>query len=234
VVFATGFVEPIFYLLSIGVGVAVLVGQIALPNGRLVSYQEFVAPAMLAAAAMNGALMEVTFNCVFRMRYSKLYDSILATPMRPRDVARGEVTWALLRGGLYSAGFIVVMVAMGLGRTWWTALTLLATLAIGYCFAGIGLFAGTLMRGWQDFDLLQILILPLFLFSGTFYPLSAYPAWLASVVAWTPLAQGVQLTRGLTTGTPTAAMVVNVIYLLGIGSWGLLMASRRVTKVLQP
>lgn len=233
-IFSTGFFEPVFYLLSIGVGVAVLAGAMTLPDGRAVSYQEFVAPAMLAAAAMNGALMEVTFNCVFRMRYSKLYDSILATPMRPWDVARGEVTWALLRGGIYSAGFIVVMVALGLGRSWWTLLALPAALLIGYCFAGIGLFAGTLMRGWQDFDLLQILILPLFLFSGTFYPLSAYPAWLSATVAWTPLAQGVELTRGLTTGTPGAPMVGNVIYLLALGSLGLYLASRRVTKVLQP
>jgi lipooligosaccharide transport system permease protein len=234
IVFATGFLEPIFYLLSIGVGVAVLVGELTLPNGDLVSYQEFVAPAMLAAAAMNGALMEVTFNCVFRMRYSKLYDSILATPMRPWDVARGEVTWALLRGGLYSAAFIIVMVVLGLGRTGWTWLALPAALLIGYCFAGIGLFVGTLMRGWQDFDLLQIVILPLFLFSGTFYPLSAYPDWLAAVVTWTPLAQGVHLTRALTTGSPDLSTLVNVVYLLLFGSVGLLLASRRVTKVLQP
>ncbi len=234
VVFATGFVEPIFYLLSIGVGVAVLVGELPLPNGRLVPYQEFVAPAMLAAAAMNGALMEVTINCVFRMRYSKLYDAVLATPMRPWDVARGEVTWALLRGGLYSAAFIVVMVALGLGHTGWTWLALPASLLIGYCFAGIGLFVGTLMRGWQDFDLLQIVILPLFLFSGTFYPLSAYPGWLAAVVQWTPLAQAVHLTRALTTGSPDVLTLVNVVYLLVLGSVGMFLASRRVTKVLQP
>jgi len=233
-VFSTGFFEPVFYLLSIGVGVAVLAGTMPLPDGRPVSYQEFVAPAMLAAAAMNGALMEVTFNCVFRMRYSKLYDSILATPMRPWDVARGEVTWALLRGGIYSAGFVAVMVALGLGRSWWTFLALPATLLIGYCFAGVGLLAGTHMRGWQDFDLLQILILPLFLFSGTFYPLSAYPAWLATIVAWTPLAQGVELTRGLTTGSPGLSMVTNVAYLLALGSLGLYLASRRVATVLQP
>lgn len=233
-VFSTGFFEPVFYLLSIGAGVAVLTGAMTLPDGRPVSYQEFVAPAMLAAAAMNGALMEVTFNCVFRMRYSKLYDSILATPMRPWDVARGEVTWALLRGGIYSAGFIAVMVVLGLGRSWWTVLALPATLLIGFCFAGIGLLAGTYMRGWQDFDLLQILILPLFLFSGTFYPLSAYPSWLAGIIAWTPLAQGVELTRGLTTGSPAPPMVINVVYLLALGSLGLYLASRRVTKVLQP
>lgn len=233
-VFSTGFFEPVFYLLSIGVGVAVLAGAMTLPDGREVSYQEFVAPAMLSAAAMNGALMEVTFNCVFRMRYSKLYDSILATPMRPWDVARGEVTWALLRGGIYSAGFLAVMVALGYGRSWWTLAALPATLLIGYCFAGIGLWAGTLMRGWQDFDLLQILILPLFLFSGTFYPLSAYPRWLADLVSWTPLAQGVALTRGLTTGSPSPPMVINVVYLLALGSLGLYLASRRVSKVLQP
>jgi lipooligosaccharide transport system permease protein len=234
IVFATGFLEPVFYLLSIGVGVAVLVGRVPLPDGRSVSYQEYVAPAMLAAAAMNGALMEVTFNCVFRMRYSKLYDSILATPMRPWDVASGEVTWALIRGGLYSTAFILVMVILGLGRSRWTVLAVPAALIVGYCFAGIGLLAGTLMRGWQDFDLLQIVILPLFLFSGTFYPLSAYPRWLSSIIGWTPLAQGVQLARGLTTGTPSSSMLINVVYLLLLGSLGLYLASRRVTRVLQP
>jgi lipooligosaccharide transport system permease protein len=109
-----------------------------------------------------------------------------------------------------------------------------AALIVGYCFAGVGLLAGTFMRGWQDFDLLQIVILPLFLFSGTFYPLSAYPPWLSSIIAWTPLAQGVQLTRGLTTGMPSATMVINVAYLLTLGSLGLYLASRRVTRVLQP
>jgi lipooligosaccharide transport system permease protein len=109
-----------------------------------------------------------------------------------------------------------------------------ATLLVGDCFAGVGLLAGTYMRGWQDFDLLQILILPLFLFSGTFYPVSAYPSWLADLVVWTPLAQGVELTRGLTTGSPGTFMVGNVVYLLALGTLGLYLASRRVTRVLQP
>jgi lipooligosaccharide transport system permease protein len=233
-VFATGFLEPVFYLLSIGVGVAVLVGGLPLPNGRVVSYAEFVAPAMLASAAMNGALLEVTFNCVFRMRYSKLYESVLSTPMRPWDVAGGEVTWALLRGGLYSAAFIVIMVALGIGRSWWTVLALPAALLIGFCFAGIGLLVGTLLRGWQDFDLLQIVILPLFLFSGTFFPLDGYPRWFAAIVEWTPLAQAVHLTRALTTGTPDLSILVNVGYLLVLGALGMYGASRRVQRVLQP
>lgn len=167
------------------------------------------------------------------MRYSKLYDSILATPMRPWDVARGEVTWALARGGLYSAAF-VMMVALGLGHTWWTLLALPAAILIGYCFAGIGLLVGTLMRGWQDFDLLQIMILPLFLFSGTFDPLDAYPAWLAAIVQRTPLARGAHLTRALTTGTPDASVLINICYLLILGSIGMYVASRRVSRVLQP
>lgn len=233
-VFATGFLEPVFYLLSIGVGVAVLVGGLPLPNGRVVSYAEFVAPAMLASAAMNGALLEVTFNCVFRMRYSKLYESVLSTPMRPWDVARGEVTWALLRGGLYSAAFIAIMVALGIGRSWWTVLALPVALLIGFCFAGIGLLVGTLLRGWQDFDLLQIVILPLFLFSGTFFPLDGYPRWFAAIVEWTPLAQAVHLTLALTTGTPDLSILVNIGYLLVLGALGMYGASRRVQRVLQP
>jgi lipooligosaccharide transport system permease protein len=130
-VFFTGLLEPVFYLLSIGVGVSGLVGQFTLSDGTRVGYVEFVAPAMLAASAMNGAIFDSTYNIFFRLKYEKLYDAMLSTPMRPTDIARGEVTWALLRGAIYSAAFIVVMVAMGLVHSWWMLLALPGTLVLG-------------------------------------------------------------------------------------------------------
>ena len=117
-VFASGFLEPVLYLFSIGIGVAGLVGSFRLADGTVIGYTDFVAPAMLAASAMNGALFDSTFGLFFRMKYAKLYDVVLATPLRPWDVATGEITWAQLRGTAYSAGFVIVMVAMGLTSSW--------------------------------------------------------------------------------------------------------------------
>jgi lipooligosaccharide transport system permease protein len=228
VVFVTGMLEPILYLLSIGVGVGALVGQFTLANGTTVGYVEFVAPAMLAASAMNGALFDATYNIFFRMKYEKLYDAMLATPLRPYDVARGEITWALLRGACYSLVFIVVMVVMGLVRSWWMIAALPATALVGYAFAGAGMALTTWMRSWQDFDFVQLAIMPMFLFSATFYPLSTYPPGLQVVVRCTPLYQGVALLRGMALGDLGWGSVVNVLYLAVMGTVGLVVASRRL------
>jgi lipooligosaccharide transport system permease protein len=232
VVFLTGMLEPIFYLLSIGVGVGGLVGDFTLAGGRTVGYVEFVAPAMLAASAMNGALFDSTYNIFFRMKYAKLYDAMLATPLNPFDVARGEITWALLRGAAYSAVFIVVMVVMGLVQSWWMLLALPATSLIGFGFAGAGMALTTWMRSWQDFEFVQLAIVPMFLFSATFYPLSAYPDAVQTFVRWTPLYQGVVLCRGMALGTMGWAAVIAVAYLTALGLLGVYVASRRLGTLL--
>ncbi|MGI8433821.1 MAG: ABC transporter permease [Nocardioidaceae bacterium] len=231
VVFLTGMLEPVLYLLSIGVGVGGLVGDFTV-DGTRVGYVEFVAPAMLASAAMNGALFDATFNIFFRMKYAKLYDAMLATPLRPTDVARGEITWALLRGACYSAAFIVVMVAIGLVSSWWMLLALPATMLIGYAFAGTGMALTTWMRTWQDFEFITLAIAPMFLFSATFFPLSTYPGLVQLVVRWTPLYQGVLLCRDLALGTVGWNSLAAAGYLAAMGSVGLLVASRRVATLL--
>ncbi len=232
VVFLTGMLEPILYLLSIGIGVGGLVGDFQLGSGRSVSYVEFVAPAMLAASAMNGALFDATYNIFFRMKYAKLYDAMLATPLTPGDVARGEITWALLRGAAYSAVFIVVMVAMGLVHSWWMLLALPATLLIGFGFAGAGMALTTWMRSWQDFEFVQLAVMPMFLFSATFYPLATYPDAVQELVRWTPLYQGVTLCRGMALGSMGWEALTAVVYLAAMGLVGVYVASRRLGTLL--
>ncbi len=136
-VFLTGFVEPVLYLFSIGVGVGQLIHGFEL-NGRTVTYAAFVAPGMLAASAMNGALLDSTFGIFFKLSYDKLYEGMLATPMRPLDIARGELAWSLMRASVYSAGFLVVMAAMGLVPSWLAVLAWPATWLIGFAFSGAG------------------------------------------------------------------------------------------------
>ncbi|MGD0343767.1 MAG: ABC transporter permease, partial [Acidimicrobiales bacterium] len=112
IIFVSGFFEPFFYLLSIGVGLNKLVGALRIGNA-LVAYTAYVAPGLLASSAMNGALFDATFNMFFRLKIAKTYDTMLSTPLGPADVALGELGWSLIRGSTYSGVFIVVMAGFG-------------------------------------------------------------------------------------------------------------------------
>ena len=229
--FLTGFLEPVFYLFSIGIGVGALVQGFEF-NGEPISYAAFVAPGMLAVSAFNGALMDSTFNVFFKLKYDKLYDQMLATPLTTDDIARGEITWGQLRGASYSAAFLLVMAAMGLVGSWWAVLALPAALLIGFAFSAVCMALTTWMTSWQDFDKITLAQLPMFLFSATFFPLTVFPGWLQWVVEATPLYRGVVLCRELTTGSITWASAVSVVYLLAMGLVGLAVVRRRLDALL--
>lgn len=228
----SGFVEPLFYLLSIGVGVGALVGDLTLPGGEVVTYAAFVAPAMLASSAMTGALSETTFNFFGKMKYMKLYDGVIATPVQPFEIALGELGWAMLRGGAYSAAFLLVMVAMDLTTAARALLAFPAAVLVGFAFGALGMTVSTFMRSWQDFDLMGSAQFTLFLFSGTFVPAEACPSLLRWVVEVTPLYRAVHLIRGVSVGTAGWAWVLDVLYLLAVLAVGLLVASRRMGRLL--
>lgn len=232
VIFFSGFGEPVFYLLAIGVGVGHLVGGVTGPGGRPVTYSDFVAPALLASSAMTGAISDSTYNVFFRLKYARLYDAVLATPMRAAEVALGEIGWALIRGGLYAAAFSIVLLAMGLLQSAWSVLLIPAALLTGFAFAGAGMAATTFMRSWQDFDYVTVATLPLFLFSTTFYPLGVYPRALQIVVECTPLYQAVTLTRGLALGVVGPDLLWHAAYLAALGVTGLFIAGRRIGRLL--
>jgi lipooligosaccharide transport system permease protein len=232
IVFLSGFFEPLFYLASIGFGLGALIGTVNGPGGQPISYQLFVAPALLATAAMNGAIAEGTFNFFFKLRYNKTFDSILSTPMSPGDVAVGELTWALIRGGIYAIAFLIVMALLGLIVSPLVIFAVPGALLIGFAFGAVGMAATSFMRTWQDFDLIQLVILPLFLFSGTFYPIDAYPPGIQTIVQLTPLYQGVDLLRQLVVGYVDWTALVHVVYLSVMGIVGLVVVSRRLDKLL--
>jgi lipooligosaccharide transport system permease protein len=228
----SGLFEPVLFLLSIGVGVGGLIGDIALPDGRVLSYAEFVAPAMLAASAMNGALAETTYNFFGKIKYWKLYDAILATPVRPVEIALGELSWAMLRGSLYSAAFLVLMVAMDLTGVGRAVAIFPAAVLVGFTFGALGMAVSTFFRSWQDFDVVSSAQFALFLFSGTFVPAESYPAVLRWLVEITPLYQSVLLIRGISVGTLGWAQVVAVAYLLVVLAGALTLAARRMERAL--
>ncbi len=234
----SGFFEPLFYLFSMGFGVGALIGNVPLGNGQSVSYAVFVAPALLASSAMNGAIYETSNNFFYKLKYAKLYDAVISTPMSLGDVALGEVMWALMRGSLYAIGFLAVIVVLGAGGLGLLSsplglLAFPAAMVVGFGFAGAGLAATTFVRKWRDFDYLQLAIMPMFLFSGTFYPIESYPPALQAFVQCTPLYRGVHLIRALTTGTPDVSLLIDVAYLVALGAIGLAITSRRLVKLLQ-
>jgi lipooligosaccharide transport system permease protein len=228
----SGFFESLFYLFAMGVGFGGLVGEVTGPGGQSMSYAAFVAPALLAASAMNGAVYDSTFNIFFKFKYAKLYDAMLSTPLGPFDVAVGEIAWALIRGGIYATGFLSVAAVLGLISSPWAILALPAALLVALGFAAVGMACTTFMRSWQDFDLVQLVLLPLFLFSATFYPLEVYPAGLQVVVRISPLYNAVELMRGLCSGVLQWSMLLNLAYFVVMAVAGMVVAGRRLGKLL--
>jgi lipooligosaccharide transport system permease protein len=143
------------------------------------------------------------------------------------------VTWALIRGGIYAIGFIVVMALLGLVSSPTAILAAPASLLIGFAAAGLGCAATSFVRKWQDFDLVFVITLPLFLFSGTFFPITAYPEPLRTLVEFSPLYRGVHLLRSLTTGNIDPPLIaLDALYLIVLGVVGLAITSRRLGHLL--
>jgi lipooligosaccharide transport system permease protein len=227
----SGVFEPLFYLFSMGIGLGHFVGKVPLSDGRVVAYASFVAPALLASAAMNGAVYDAG-NVFWKMKYAKVYDAVLSTPIGPADVAVGETAWALFRGFLYAVSFMVVAAVLGLIDSAWGVLALPGAVLIGFAFAGLGVAATTFMRTWQDFELIALVQLPMFLFSATFFPISTYPAAIQWVVRFSPLYHAVELLRALNLGTVGWGQLVNVAVLVFLGAGGLVLAQRRIGRLL--
>jgi lipooligosaccharide transport system permease protein len=232
VIIFSGFFEPLFYLLSLGSGLRTLVGPVIGPGGHLLSYQAFIAPALMAASAMNGAIYDSTMNVFFKLKYARLYDSMLATSMGPLDVAIGEIGWALFRGGLYASGFLIVIAALGLTASWWAILMLPGALLISFAFGALGMAVTTYMRSWQDLELVTLAVLPMFLFSGTFYGLSVYPTWLRIVIECLPLQHGIAALRALNAGVLDWSLLGHLAYFAVMAALGVVLTARRLGSLL--
>lgn len=227
----SGFFEPMFYLAAVGYGMGSLVGVGMEIDGRPVSYSEFVAPALLAASVMNGALFDSTLGFFYKLRYAGVYHGMLATTLSTGQVMLGEVAWALIRGALYGTGFLVLAAAVGLVSSPWAILTLAALPLVGGAFAALGMAATTFVRIWQDTNYYQLAIVPMFLLSTTFFPISVLPSWAQVAVQVSPLYHAVALLRWLMVGVVTPATVVHALVLVVLilaGGW---VCARRFDRV---
>jgi len=226
-VVVSGFLEPVLYLLSLGVGLGKLIGTVD-TGGQHISYAAFIAPALLATSAMNGAVMDSTFNVFFKLNFGKLYEGMLATPLGPLDVALGEILMALLRGALYSLAFLGVMWIVGLNLSWTALLAFPALLIIAFGFASLGMGIVSFMKTFTQMDWIFFVLLPMFLLSSTFFPITVYPRPVQLVIECLPLWHGIELVRGLTTGVITSALLWHVLYYVGMIVVGLTLTTTRL------
>ena len=230
-VIATGFFEPVFYLLAMGMGMGALVGTVPGPDGQPIAYAAYIAPALLATSAMNGAIYDSVNNVFFKLRYSKLYEGMLQTSLGPLDVALGEIFMALFRGLLYAIGFLGVITVMGLVTSWWALAMIPVALLIALGFASLGMAVTSFMKSFQQLDLVPLVLLPMFLLSATLFPITVYPVAIQWVIMALPLWHGVELMRQLSVGYFDGMTVVHVGYFLVMSLIGITAASLRLRKL---
>ncbi len=228
IVVLSGFFEPVLYLASMGIGLGALIGSVQTTGGADVSYAAYIAPALLAVSAMNGAIYDSTWNVFFKLNYGKLYEGMLATSLGPLDVALGEILYAMLRGLIYACGFMIIMQVFGLNLSWTAILALPAVLLIAFGFASLGMGVTSYMKTFQQMDWISFVLLPMFLFSATFYPITVYPEWVQHIIMAFPLWHGVELIRGFTTGVLSPDMWWHVLYFVVMIVVGVLFTTRRL------
>ncbi|MGC3994984.1 MAG: ABC transporter permease [Propionicimonas sp.] len=227
-VMVSGFFEPVFYLLAMGYGLGGLIGTVAGPDGRPIAYAAYIAPALLATSAMNGAIYDSTWNVFFKLKFAKLYQGMLATSLGPLDVAAGEIFMALFRGFLYALGFTIVIAVMGLATSWWALAMIPVALLIALGFAALGMALTSYFETFQQMDWINIALLPMFMFSSTLFPITVFPEPVQWFVMAMPLWHGVELMRQLSVGHFEASTAVHLGYFLVMSLLGIGFTTRRL------
>ena len=221
---ATGAVEPVLYLLAMGIGLGTFIGQVQAGT----SYSAWIAPALLATSALNGAVMDATWNVFMKLKFNKLYETMLSTSLGPLDVALGEIAVALVRGGIYATSFVAVMALLGLVGSWWVLLTIPTCLLIAFGIAALGMAATSFCRTFQQMDWIMLVLMPMFMFSGTFYPVDVYPAPIAAAVKCLPLWHGIEMLRDLNAGAVSWLTAGHALYFVVLAMLGVWVVSLRL------
>lgn len=231
IILASGFFEPVFYLLAMGYGLGNLVGTVEGPGGAQIPYLQYIAPALLATSAMNGAIYDSTWNVFFKMHFAKLYQAMVSTSLGPLDVAIGEIFMALFRGLLYAIGFMVVLYVLGIVHGATPLLMIPAAVLVAFGFAAFGMGVTSLMKTFQQMDLINFVLLPMFLLSSTLYPITIYPDWLQWAVKAMPLWHGIELMRQLAAGVFTSMTPWHVAYFLVMTVLGVWFTTTRLKQL---
>lgn len=227
----SGFFEPVFYLFAFGYGIGQYIDGVNTGSGDPVPYALYIAPALLATSAMNGALMDSTWNVFFKIRMNRFYEAVISTSLGPLDIALGEMAWALLRGFGYSLTFMVVMVPLGLVVTPWAWVAVVASVLVAFGFAAVGMAITSYLKSFQHMSWLYTVLLPMFLFSGSFFPVDVFPPVVAFLAKLLPLWHANELLRGLMLENLSMALIGHALYFVVMIVFGLIFTTRRLTAI---
>jgi lipooligosaccharide transport system permease protein len=230
----SSFLSPVLFLAAMGLGLGGYVDQSGTDALGGISYLAFLAPGLLAATAMQSAAFEATFPIMSGLVWSRVFHAMHATPISPRDIALGNLLWMVARLTMISAVFTLVIVLFGAAASWQIVLAIPAAVLTGMAFAGpIAAFAATQSTPNRFATIFRFGITPLFLLSGTFYPLDTLPPILQGLAWLTPLYHGVALTRGLSLGTAgeePLLMAIHLAVLLAFAIGGALATVDRIQR----
>lgn len=194
---ALNFVEPVLYLSALGLGLGAFVREI---NG--VPYINFIAPGIVASSSMFATIYECTYGTYVRMTYQKTFDAILATPVNIDDLLAGELMWGATKSVLYGTIIMIVISLFGLVESPMIIFVVPVLFVSGMIFAEISMLFTAVVPGIDTFNYFYTLLMtPMFLFSGIFFPLDAMPPAVSRIAFFTPLYHLVNICRGFSSGT---------------------------------
>jgi len=216
--FITPLLEPMLFILAFGLGFSGMIEAVSYAGGRF-SYTEFMAPALIAVAVMYNAFFETTYASFVRMYYQKTFDGMLATPLSLEEIIIAEIVWSATKATAAAAIMMTVLGLLGFVNFPQGLMILPAALLGGLAFGAVGLFFTGVTPSIEMFNLpIFLFITPMFLFSGTFFPVSNLPVWAQPLALAFPLHHLVELVRGFGLGAHETASIFSLIYLLAFSA----------------
>ncbi len=228
--FLTPLLEPLFFVAAFGLGLSGFIGEIVYA-GRPFDYPTFIAPGLVASTMMNNAFFETTYASFVRMYYQKTFDGMLATPLSLEEIMIGEIVWSATKSVVAAALMSTVLALLGFVHPW-SVLTLIPTAFVGgLAFGALGLWITGITPHIEMFNLpVFLLITPMFLFSGTFFPVSSLPPWASGLARAFPLYHLVELCRRAQIGAAETAAWLNWAYLVVCAAVFIVLAVRAMKR----
>jgi lipooligosaccharide transport system permease protein len=224
--------QPLFYLITFGVGMGAYMGKI---GGR--PYLDFLVPGVIISSVMMSSTFECLYDTFVKMVYEKLYDSIIATPVSAEDAIAGEISWATFRGILSGALMLVIAMVLHVSPAGiLDAAALLVVMAlVGILFGSLAMIVTSFAPNFDFFNYYtELFITPMLFFSGVFFPLDRFPSWITVFAKFLPLTHAVALSRAAFTGNLSSGLIPDILYILFVGtaafSIGVTLMKRRLIK----
>jgi lipooligosaccharide transport system permease protein len=216
--FLTPLLEPLFFVAAFGLGLSGFIGEVPY-GGRHFDYPTFIAPALVATAMMNNAFFETTYASFVRMYYQKTFDGMLATPLSLEEIMIGEIVWAATKSVAAACLMSGVLAVLGFVKPWSIVAIVPTAFLGGVAFGAVGLWITGITPHIEMFNLPVFLVVtPMFLFSGTFFPVSTLPAWAGAAARAFPLYHLVELCRRMQMGAGEYPAWGSAAYLVGFAA----------------